>query len=296
MDQQYCLKWSNHLSNLSNVFFSLLEREALCDVILSVGVDQKIKVIIVKCRIASDISIPNIYIFMRIIWHFIKAHQTILSACSPYFESLFIEHTHPFPIVHLSVDFDDLKAIIEYIYKGEVNIAHHSLQKFLKAANDLQVKFLITNCNEFFNRIWIWQVKGLVDTNKIDYKPENHSETNSPKPSPIPQENDSNFEDSKSRERDDYGHRENYNNNDDYNYRKSSDSEPRLDDSVEGRPHHLDRKRRRKSPSCDNSLLSRHSFPPRHPSDSQVSYKQTLQFQFHYTQTHNRSLLISKKT
>lgn len=38
-----------------------------------------------------------------------------------------------------NVDFEDLKAIIEYIYKGEVNIAQHSLQKFLKTAVDLQV-------------------------------------------------------------------------------------------------------------------------------------------------------------
>lgn len=38
-----------------------------------------------------------------------------------------------------NVDFEDLKAIIEYIYKGEVNIAQKSLQKFLKTAVDLQV-------------------------------------------------------------------------------------------------------------------------------------------------------------
>lgn len=40
-----------------------------------------------------------------------------------------------------NVDFEDLKAIIEYIYKGEVNIAQNSLQKFLKTAVDLQVSF-----------------------------------------------------------------------------------------------------------------------------------------------------------
>jgi hypothetical protein len=38
-----------------------------------------------------------------------------------------------------NVDFEDLKAIIEYIYKGEVNVAHRSLQKFLNTARDLQV-------------------------------------------------------------------------------------------------------------------------------------------------------------
>lgn len=71
---------------------------------------------------------------------FVQAHQAILSACSPYFESIFIENTHPHPIMYMgNVDFEDLKAIIEYIYKGEVNIAQNSLQKFLKTAVDLQV-------------------------------------------------------------------------------------------------------------------------------------------------------------
>jgi hypothetical protein len=70
----------------------------------------------------------------------LQAHQAILSACSPYFESIFIENTHPHPIMYMgNVDFEDLKAIIEYIYKGEVNIAQNSLQKFLKTAVDLQV-------------------------------------------------------------------------------------------------------------------------------------------------------------
>lgn len=41
-----------------------------------------------------------------------------------------------------NVDFEDLKAIIEYIYKGEVNIAQNSLQKFLKTAVDLQVSIV----------------------------------------------------------------------------------------------------------------------------------------------------------
>lgn len=114
------------------------------------------------------------------------------------------------------------------------------------------------------------QVKGLVDTNK-DYKNENHSETNSPKSSPIPPDNDSHLDEYKNRgDRDDYDrHRENYNNNDDY-YRKS-DSEARLDD--EPRQHILGKRSRQRSPGCDSSLITKkpHLYPPRHLSDSQVS-------------------------
>lgn len=37
------------------------------------------------------------------------------------------------------VGYEELKAIIEYMYKGEVNVAQSSLPKFLKTAEGLQV-------------------------------------------------------------------------------------------------------------------------------------------------------------
>ncbi|GLG99621.1 Protein tramtrack, beta isoform [Gryllus bimaculatus] len=60
--QQFCLRWNNYQSsNLTNVFDQLLQSESFVDVTL-----------------ACD-------------GHSVKAHKMVLSACSPYFQSLFLK-------------------------------------------------------------------------------------------------------------------------------------------------------------------------------------------------------------
>ncbi|XP_040354712.1 protein bric-a-brac 2 isoform X1 [Ixodes scapularis] len=111
--QQFCLKWNNHQSNMLVVFEQLLSNEALVDVTLA-------------CE-----------------GHSLKAHRMVLSACSPFFQALFVENPCKHPIVIMKdMRYMDLKAIVEFMYKGEVNVSQDQLSALLKTAEALKVKGL----------------------------------------------------------------------------------------------------------------------------------------------------------
>ncbi|XP_052122600.1 longitudinals lacking protein isoform X9 [Frankliniella occidentalis] len=112
-DQQFCLRWNNHQSTLISVFDSLLERGAMVD-----------------CTLAAE-------------GQCLQAHKVVLSACSPYLETLLSQHYDKHPILLLKdVKFYELQAMMDYMYRGEVNVAQDKLGMFLKAAESLQIKGL----------------------------------------------------------------------------------------------------------------------------------------------------------
>ncbi|XP_021915081.1 longitudinals lacking protein, isoforms A/B/D/L isoform X20 [Zootermopsis nevadensis] len=112
-EQQFCLKWNNHQSTIVAGFDTLLESGTLVD-----------------CTLAAE-------------GQYLKAHKVVLSACSPYFELLLSQHDEKHPIVILKdIKFQELKAMVDYMYHGEVNISQDQLGALLKAAESLQIKGL----------------------------------------------------------------------------------------------------------------------------------------------------------
>ncbi|RWS02801.1 zinc finger protein-like protein [Dinothrombium tinctorium] len=67
----------------------------------------------------------------------------VLSACSNYFRDLFKSNPCQHPIVILKdMKIEDLKAIVDFMYKGEVNVSQNQLGALLKTAEVLKVKGL----------------------------------------------------------------------------------------------------------------------------------------------------------
>lgn len=111
--QQFCLRWNNYQSNLTNVFDQLLQSESFVDVTL-----------------ACD-------------GHSVKAHKMVLSACSPYFQSLFFENPCQHPIVIMrDIKWPELKAVVEFMYKGEINVSQEQIGPLLKVAESLKIRGL----------------------------------------------------------------------------------------------------------------------------------------------------------
>ncbi|CAD7078554.1 unnamed protein product [Hermetia illucens] len=72
-----------------------------------------------------------------------NAHKLLLSACSGYFKEIFKENPCPHPVIIFKfIKYEDLQAIIEFMYQGEVNVQQEALQSFLQTAELLSVQGL----------------------------------------------------------------------------------------------------------------------------------------------------------
>jgi tramtrack len=67
----------------------------------------------------------------------------VLSACSPYFQALFVNHPEKHPIVILKdVPYADMKSLLDFMYRGEVSVDQERLSAFLRVAESLRIKGL----------------------------------------------------------------------------------------------------------------------------------------------------------
>lgn len=114
------IRSSNQGSALSAAFAQMYKEETLVDVTLSCGNHQ------------------------------VHAHRLVLSACSPYFRNMFEKQANPYhyPIVNIdNIYIDDLKLILEFMYKGEVVIPTERLSSVMKCASSLEVDGFSYNPN-----------------------------------------------------------------------------------------------------------------------------------------------------
>lgn len=114
--QQFCLRWNSYHSNLQAVFPRLLLTEQFADVTLACESRQ------------------------------LRCHKLVLSACSAYLEKLLLQNPCKHPIVLMrDMRFSEMQALVDFMYKGEVNVTQEELPSLLKSAEALQIRGLCSS-------------------------------------------------------------------------------------------------------------------------------------------------------
>jgi len=107
------LKWNNHKTTFFHVLSTIRSKESYCDVTLAC--DGK----------------------------FYPLHKFVLSTCSEYFEQMFEQTQCKHPVIVLKdIQSEDLEALLNYMYVGEVNVVQEKLAGLIKAAECLKIKGL----------------------------------------------------------------------------------------------------------------------------------------------------------
>ena len=114
--EKFCLKWNDFEANIGVAFRELREDKDFFDVTLA-------------CEDAQ-----------------IEAHKVILASCSPFFRNILRKNPHSHPLLYMKgVTQRELKAILDFMYHGEVQVAQEDLNSFLAVAEELKVKGLTQN-------------------------------------------------------------------------------------------------------------------------------------------------------
>jgi len=117
MSEKLCLKWNDFQENTNSAFGSLRHDTEFSDVTLACMDGQQV-----------------------------EAHKVILAASSPFFQSLLRQNKHPHPLIYMrSIKYEDMTAIVDFLYYGETNVYQENIEAFLAIAEELNLKGLTGN-------------------------------------------------------------------------------------------------------------------------------------------------------
>lgn len=112
-EEEFLLKWNNHQTNFVDVFNHLLRDDSFVDVTLVCGGEA------------------------------VLGHKMVLAACSPLLHRILRDNPCRHPVLILSdVPAGDMRAMMKFIYQGEVSVSQSELASFLKTADNLQIRGL----------------------------------------------------------------------------------------------------------------------------------------------------------
>ncbi|CAH0599353.1 unnamed protein product [Chrysodeixis includens] len=131
--QQYCLRWKHHHTNVQNMFAQLLEKERFCDVTLYCSPS-----------FATQVGGKDTIEPQNIRGVSLRAHRVVLAACSELLGALLGAHeAQGEPVLVIDgAEPKHLKALLDYMYTGEMNVHHSQLASLLKTAEELRIKGL----------------------------------------------------------------------------------------------------------------------------------------------------------
>lgn len=140
--EKFCLRWNDFETNISSAFRELREEKDFFDVTLACDDSQ------------------------------LQAHKLILSACSPFFRNVLRRNPHQHPLLYLKgVKYNELLAVLNFMYLGEVNVAQEELNSFLSVAEDLRVKGLTQGNTEKSSSNYDDKSKQMVNRVRSDFHP-----------------------------------------------------------------------------------------------------------------------------
>ena len=120
MSEKLCLKWNDYQENIKSVFGNFREDKDFNDVTLVCEDGQQV-----------------------------EAHKVILASSSPFFQKLLGRNRHPHPLIFMrGLKFDDLLAILDFLYRGEANVVQENLDSFLVIAEELKLRGLMGKTDE----------------------------------------------------------------------------------------------------------------------------------------------------